>query len=125
MRSQTFSHNLHPNFLCFLLLLRPNCSVLKSPLEMTGALFSTDELAFDLFLDGGVSTVGFGDFGGVSDVSLMFLVDLLKGITGGGFAVNLSALIRAELGSRFGLMLLHFLATGLLSSSLLTLSSSL
>ena len=66
---------------------------LKSPLETVGALFSVDELAVGLFLDREASTVVFGDFVGVSDVGLMFLVDLLIGITGGGFVVKLSALM--------------------------------
>ena len=75
------------------------------------------ELTVEVFLDREACVVVFGGTGGVSGLGVMLLVDLLKGITGGGFVTKLSALMRPEL--------VRFLATGLLSSSLLTLSSNL
>ena len=115
---------MHPNFLGFLLLLSPNLSVLKFPLETAssvGTLFSLVE-PYVVLSSGSTSFFGVSGFGGHSDVGLIFLVDLHSGMLGGGFVVKVSALMRAELGSCLGWMFFRFLAAGLLSSSLLTLS---
>ena len=78
---------------------------------------------------GGVLTaldlVGFGAGSGeASGLGVMFLADLQRGVTDGGFVMKLSVLIRAELGSFLGRSLVWFLVTGLLSSSLFALLSS-
>ena len=88
MLSQTLSYSLHPNLLGFLLHFRPNRSVLKSTLEEVRVLSSIDELADNLVLDGEASTVVLGVSVRVSVLGLMFLADLLRGITGGGFVVK-------------------------------------
>ena len=77
-----------------------------------------------LFGSGVFAAGGFGAGSGVASglascLGAMFLADLQRGVTGGGFMTKLSALIQAELSSFFGHSLVHFLATGLLSSSLL------
>ena len=43
-----------------------------------------------------------------SGLGAMFLADLRRGVTGGGFVTKLSALIRAELSSLFGRSFMHF-----------------
>ena len=73
-----------------------------------------------LFRCGVFAAGGFGAGSGVaSGLGAMFLADLQRGVTGGDFVTKLSTLIRAELSSFFGCSLVHFLATGLLPSSLL------
>ena len=77
-----------------------------------------------LFGRGVFAAGGFGAGSGVasglaSGLGAMFLADLQRGVTGGGFVTKLSTLIRAELGSFLGHSFVRFLATGLLSSSLL------
>ena len=81
-----------------------------------------------LFGHGVCAAGGFGAGSGVaaglaSGLGAMFLADLRRGVTGGGFVTKLSALIRAELSSLFGHSFMHFLATGLLLSSLLRFPS--
>ena len=77
-----------------------------------------------VFLEGVATAINFAGSGGVSALEMMFLVDLRRSVTDGGFVTKLSALIRAELGSLLGHNLVCFLATGLLSSSLFVLVSS-
>ena len=88
---------MHPNFLGLLLLLRPNLCVLKSPLGFVETLLFLEVFSVIVFL-GGVATapelVGFGAGSGVaSGLGTMFLVDLQRGVTDGGFVMKLSALI--------------------------------
>ena len=53
-----------------------------------------------MFGHGGFAAGGFGAGSGVaSGLGAVFLADLQRGVTGGGFVTKLSALIRAELGS--------------------------
>ena len=118
------SHILHPNFLGFLLHLRLNLCVLKSPLGFVETLPLLEVSSVVVFTGGVLAAGGFGaGSGAASNLAVMFLADLRRGVTDGGFVTKLSALIQAELGSFFGRSLVHFLVTGLLSSSLFALSS--
>ena len=81
-----------------------------------------------LFRHGVFAAGGFGAGSGVaaglaSGLGKMFLADLRRGVTGGGFVTKLSTLIHAELSSLFGRIFMRFLDTGLLSSSLLRFPS--
>ena len=68
------------------------------------------EVSYVVVFDGRLLTAGrFGaGFGAVSGLGVMFLANLLKGVTDGGFVTKLSALIQAELSSFFGCSLVHF-----------------
>ena len=104
--------------------LRPNLCVLKSPLGLVETLPLLEVSSVIVFNGRVLAAGGFGaGSGAVSGLGVMFLADLRRGVTDGGFVTKLSALIRAELGSFFGRSLVCFLATGLLSSSLLGLPS--
>ena len=70
-----FVTHLASEFLGFLLCLRLNLFVLKSLLELAGALFSVGGLAAGVVLGGEVSAVVFCGAGGVSGLGVMFLVD--------------------------------------------------
>ena len=124
--SQTLSHILHLNFLGFLLHLRPNLCVLKFPLVETLSLFGLSFVALfgcGVFADGGFGAGSGVAAGLASGLGTMFLADLQRGVTGGGFVTKLSASICAELSSLFGCIFMCFLDTGLLSSSLLRFPS--
>ena len=88
---------MHPNFLGFLLHLRQNLCVLKSPLGFVETLLLLEVFSVIVFpgvVLAALDLVGFGaGSGAASDLRVMFLADLQRGVTDGNFVMKLSALI--------------------------------